>query len=286
MPKQTELIVLSLLLALLLFGCTSSAPIPSASSTPTPTITPTLIPTASTPAPSTATIPSATPTAQPTAPSETVQPQLLKSLPLDLASIDWKKVNAHRNLYESGLPISDYGHLDAAGTANERRNPQPTFFAPLGTPVLAPVDGVVAEVKVLYSGDWTIMYGTQTGHNDATWETEHVIDVLVKPGDVVKAGQQVASVSDYVCTYSKKQYGNDEYCGTGIGLTELGYLVGGNPPQHFCPFGELTDPVALPWIEAALAGARQEINQLAGKDLFKTSKWSAPNCIVTDPVSG
>ena len=229
--------------------------------------------------------PSRSKSAEPSA-SPSQELPLLKELPIDLSTVDWKKVVAHRSLFDGGLPISDFGHLDGAGTANERRNPQPTFFAPLGTVVVAPVDGVVVEVGTLYSGDSTIMFGVATGHTDVAWETEHVIEVLVHVGDKVTAGQPVAKVSDYLCTYSKAKFGNDAYCGTGIGLTELGYLVGGNPPKHFCPFGELTDPTALPKIETQLAAARQQIEKLAGKRLFDTRKWATPNCIVVDPVEG
>ena len=108
----------------------------------------------------------------------------------------------------------------------------------------------------------------------------------MKVGGRVTAGQPVASVSDYSCTYSKKQFGNDEFCGIGIGLTELGYLVGGASPKHLCPFGELTDPAALPGIESALAAARKRIEQLAGLKIWDTSDWASANCIVSTPVFG
>lgn len=211
---------------------------------------------------------------------------LLQSLPIDIAQIDWALVMQHSDLYTGGTPIADFGFLDGEGTENERRNPQPTFHVPLGTPVLAPIDGMVSEVKMLYSGDYTIMFVGSSGDRSIAWETEHVEAVLVNPGDVVRAGQPVASVSNYLCTYSKKQFGNDSYCGLGIGLVELGYLVGGAVPRHYCPFGALTDPTAIGRIESELSNARSAIEQLAGKRLFDTENWATPNCIIDEPIEG
>ena len=211
---------------------------------------------------------------------------LLQSLPIDIAQIDWALVMQHSDLYTGGTPIADFGFLDGEGTENERRNPQPTFHVPLGTPVLAPIDGMVSEVKMLYSGDYTIMFVGSAGDRSIAWETEHVEAVLVNPGDVVRAGQPVASVSNYLCTYSKKQFGNDSYCGLGIGLVELGYLVGGAVPRHYCPFGTLTDPTAIGRIESELSNARSAIEQLAGKRLFDTENWVTPNCIIDEPIEG
>lgn len=211
---------------------------------------------------------------------------LLQTLPIDLSNVDWSLVMQHADLFDGGAPISDFGDVDGAGTENERRNPQPTFFVPLGTVVVAPVDGVVWQVEQLYSGDYSIHFAQRSGQPSVTWETEHVENVLVKPGEAVKAGQPVATVSDYQCFYSRKEYGNDQYCGKGVGLVELGYLVGGNPPRHMCPFGELTAPSALPKIEAELSAARAEIERIAGKPLFDTASWASANCVIVDPIEG
>lgn len=189
-------------------------------------------------------------------------------------------------MFPGSAPIADFGFVHGEGTADERRNPQPTFYVPLGTPVLAPVDGVVVAIEPLYSGDLTIMFAAEVGAKEALWETEHVEDPSVQVGDTVRAGQPVAVVSDYSCYYSREQFGNEEWCGRGIGLVELGYLVGGAVPTHYCPFGDFTDPSALVQIEESLAAARSEIEALAGKRIFDTASWATPNCIVLDPIEG
>ena len=217
-------------------------------------------------------------------------PALLESLPLDLASIDYAAVLAFADQYTSGIsfPIADYGDGVEGSSAGEKKlNPQPTFWAPIGTPVLAPITGVVVNVQEIYSGDFTIMYAAMGGDTQGpVWETEHVLNPTVKVGDSVTAGQPVAEVSDYECFYSKKQFGNDALCNTGLGLVELGYLVTGTVPTHYCPFGEYTNPAALPTITAQLDAARALIESLKGKDYFKQDAWATPNCIVIDGIEG
>ena len=217
-------------------------------------------------------------------------PALLESLPLDLASIDYAAVLAFADQYTSGIsfPIADYGDGVEGSSAGEKKlNPQPTFWAPIGTPVLAPITGVVVNVQEIYSGDFTIMYAALGGDTQGpVWETEHVLNPTVKVGDSVTAGQPVAEVSDYECFYSKEKFGNDALCNTGLGLVELGYLVGGGVPTHYCPFGEYTSPAALPTITAQLDAARALIESLKGKDYFKQDAWATPNCIVIDGIEG
>ena len=216
-------------------------------------------------------------------------PALLESLPLDLASIDYAAVLKFADQYTNGnFPIADYGDgIEGSSVAEARLNPQPTFWAPIGTPVLAPITGVVVNVQELYSGDFTIMYAALGADmQGSVWGTEHVLNPTVKVGDSVTAGQPVAEVSDYECFYSKEKFGNDALCNTGLGLVELGYLVGGGVPTHYCPFGEYTSPAALPTITAQLDAARALIESLKGKDYFKQDAWATPNCIVLDGVEG
>jgi hypothetical protein len=118
----------------------------------------------------------------------------------------------------------DKGHTDL----------QPQFFLPLGTPVVSMVDGVVCDVPLLYSKDYSVRIaptGTKCEHEGRAqilFETEHVINPLVKLGDTVKAGQQVATVSDY----------HKDWKALGFGVVEIGvfFAKSGSPdPWHACP---------------------------------------------------
>lgn len=215
---------------------------------------------------------------------------LLESLPVDVASINYAVLAQSADLYDGvGFPLSDFGFVIPASSAGPAKaNPQPTFWAPLGTAVLAPVDGVVISVETLYSGDFSIMIGKTGQMSSYVWETEHVINVSVAPGDTVTAGQTIATVSDYECSYSRTAFGNATYCGTGIGLVELGLLHGGQVPEHFCPFASnYVDPSAAAAVSAELAAARSTIETaFADPELYEPAGWSTPDCITIDPIEG
>ena len=104
-------------------------------------------------------------------------------------------------------------------------NPQPALYAPIGTVVLAIKTGTVIKISKLYSNDYNIMIAADNDKKNV-WELEHVIDVKVKEGEKVKAGQPIAKVGDF-----------DERYTPGIGLVEFGLLINSSgPPTHVCPF--------------------------------------------------
>lgn len=128
--------------------------------------------------------------------------------------------------------FSEYGRPapENNGQGAGRLNPQPTFVAPLGTKVHSLVDGKVFKVEKLYSGDYSVMVMPEG--SELAFETEHIMDVTVKEGDSVKAGDVVGVVSDY-----------DARNLNGMGLVEIGVLLGGNPPKHMCTFDYLDESI-------------------------------------------
>src|SRR3989338_7183231 len=110
----------------------------------------------------------------------------------------------------------------------EKSSPQPTFVVPLGTPVRSLVDGVVASMPTLWSGDYSIQVTTDGQMQKWIYETEHLINPRVKVGDKVTAGQIVGEVSDF-----------NHGAPSGFGTAEIGILKGGQQPQHVCPFAYL-----------------------------------------------
>lgn len=156
---------------------------------------------------------------------------------------------------------------NAIGTVT--RNPQPVFYAPLGTSVLAPISGSVARVSKLYSGDYSIML-VSAPNSQTLWEVEHVISPRVKQGNRVKAGQVLGLVSDY-----------DARNTPGVGMVELGLLQGGTPPKHICPFLHI-DAKSKSRVHA-------ELNTILAADAARglSSAPMAPlGCIGTQPIAG
>jgi len=190
---------------------------------------------------------------------------LLVSLPVDPEAV--ALVEGSPNL--GGRSFIGFGYV-YEGAEGTRANPQPTFWAPLGTEVLAPVSGVVVGISVVWSGDESVMIAAD-GDQDWVWEVEHVIDVRVAVGDRVIAGQVVALVSDY-----------DVRNTPGVGLVELGLLQGGNPPQHFCPFSFI-DPDAEASIVAGLELMLRADAQRLGVEV---ESGEPVGCVLTEPIEG
>lgn len=162
---------------------------------------------------------------------------------------------------------------NSASAGREKANPQPTFIVPLGTKVHALVDGTVFDVPKLYSGDYSVR--VQSKGSDLIFETEHVINVKVKQGDKVKAGDVVAEVSDY----TTKGY-------AGLGLVEIGVLQGGNPPKHLCPFDYL-DPSIKASTLAKITALKQAWETYRGDStIYDESKAVIPGCLTREPIEG
>ena len=154
----------------------------------------------------------------------------LESLPIDPVAplnIDLKGAGQGKGL--TYLPFGfDTGPRGQGAIGSGSVNPQPVLYAPIGTVVLAIKTGTVIKISKLYSNDYNIMIAAENDKKNV-WELEHVIDVKVKEGDKVKAGQPIAKVGDF-----------DERYTPGIGLVEFGLLINSSgPPSHICPFKKI-----------------------------------------------
>ncbi len=169
----------------------------------------------------------------------------------------------------------DYGFFIPASSASpDKKNPQPTFLLPMGTKVFSLIDGVVVGVPKLYSGDYSVMVATS---EDSPWrfETEHVINPIVKEGDKVRAGQVVAEVSPH-----------DSQNNNGLGLVEIGILKGGGQPQHVCPFQYL-DPLIKEDIEKKITALYKAWGDYRGNPgIYNESAYVSPGCLTSDPIEG
>ncbi len=170
----------------------------------------------------------------------------------------------------------DFGFVVPANSAGpEKKNPQPTFIVPLGTKVHSLVDGTVYEVPKLDSDDYSVQI--QGEGSELLFETEHVINVLVKKGDKVKAGDVIAEVSDY----DAKNF-------AGLGLVEIGILKGGDsgPPKHFCPFDYLDDSIKDDLLAKITAFQKSWEEYRGDATIYDETNYAIPGCIMLDPIEG
>lgn len=155
----------------------------------------------------------------------------------------------------------------------DKANPQPTFIVPLGTPVRSLVDGVVANIPKVWSGDYSIQVTTDGKMQKWVYETEHIINPKVKVGDRVAAGQIIGEVSNY-----------DKGLPTGFGIVEIGILKGGNPPYHVCPFAYL-DPSVKEKLLDKIKAFYESWQQYRG-DATLYNAETTPGCLTLDPIEG
>ncbi len=171
---------------------------------------------------------------------------------------------------------SDYGIQDNRSPNDPtKRNVQPTFRLPLGTKVLAPIDGEVTQVETLYSSDYTIWFAE---NKESTWsyEMEHVINPIVKVGDKVTAGQVVAEVSTH---------GSEHH--PGFGIVEIGLFHPlDNEPTHWCPFVHFDDSIKDDMNKKILALYDAWETYLGDNSVYKNANYPVPGCATLEPTKG
>ncbi len=199
-------------------------------------------------------------------------PLLLKNIGVNLDDIVFSK--AYLKGFE--MPFMGFGYVMPArfsATGKDKGNPQPTFILPLGTKVLSIVDGVVANVPTVWSGDYSIQVSSSGEMETWMYETEHVINPLVKKGDRVKAGQVIAEVSDF----NKNM--------PGFGIVEIGILKGGNPPQHICPFDYLDPSIKDETVKKIKALYKSWEEYIGNTSLYNEDE-PVTGCVSMDPING
>jgi len=196
-------------------------------------------------------------------------PLKLKSIGVEFSDFKFTKEKLQFNRL-----FMDYGFFIPASSASaDKKNPQPTFILPLGTPVRSLVDGVVVDIPTVWSGDFSVMVGTGDEKNPWRYETEHVKNVLVKVGDKVKAGQIIAEVGSF---------GNGDP--EGYGAVEIGISKGGNPPQHVCPFAYLDDSIREETFSRMNELFKSWEDYIGDQTLYMETE--IPGCLTLDPIDG
>lgn len=160
-----------------------------------------------------------------------------------------------------------------SSSGKDKSNPQPTYVVPLGTPVRSIVDGVVAAIPTLWSGDVSIQVTEDGKMQTWVYEMEHLVNPTVKVGDRVKAGQIVGEVSDF-----------SQGAPDGYGAVEIGILKGGRTAQHVCPFAYLDDSIREETF-AKIKNLFQTWEEYVG-DQTLYNDTEIPGCLTLEPIDG
>ncbi|OGM32656.1 hypothetical protein A2803_01185 [Candidatus Woesebacteria bacterium RIFCSPHIGHO2_01_FULL_44_21] len=200
-------------------------------------------------------------------------PLKLKSIGVNFSDFKFTKERLQFNRL-----FMDYGFVipaDTSSTNKDKANPQPTFVVPLGTPARSLVDGVVAAIPTLWSGDFSVQVTADGKMQKWIYETEHLINLKVKVGDKVTAGQIVGEVSDF-------NNGAPE----GFGAVEMGILKGGNPPEHVCPFAFLDESIKEETLTKIKALYISWEDYIGDETVYDEDSYQFPGCLTLDPIEG
>ena len=205
-------------------------------------------------------------------PSNTDEPPLkLKGIGVNFEDFKFTKEKLQFDRLFMGFGFVIPGSSSSSG--QNKSNPQPTYVVPLGTPVRSLVDGIVAAIPTLWSGDYSIQVTADGKMQKWVYETEHIINPKVKVGDRVTAGQIIGEASTF-----------DRGAPAGYGTVEIGILKGGQTPEHVCPFAYLDDSVREE-IFAKMRNLFQTWEDYTGNQaLYPDSE--IPGCLTTDSIPG
>lgn len=191
---------------------------------------------------------------------------VIEHIGIEIAPFDSVTERAGDISFRGGETFIPFGKL-LEGTNGWKLTPELTFFVVEGTPVRAPISGVVSQIDVLYSDDYLIIL-RQAG---TAWEVgvEHVVDPLVKVGDAVQAGQVIATA-----TPEETPFGI-------VAFTELALWLPADSDDKMikmCPYLAFSDDLKQKF--------SAEVYELAssweahwGQDVFDESAWSQPGCL-------
>jgi hypothetical protein len=177
-----------------------------------------------------------------------------------------------KDVFDPGVQqmlFSEFGYK-MPGRPDSIGSPQPTFIVPKGTLVHALIDGEVVNIPTLHSGDFSVHM--QGEGSELIFETEHLIDVRVKVGDKLKAGDVVGVASDY----DAKGY-------NGRSLIEIGVLKSGNPPNHLCTFDYLDDSIKQDTLDK-IDALKKSWEEYRGDPNAYGDNSVIPGCVTHDPI--
>ncbi len=144
--------------------------------------------------------------------------------------------------------------------------PHPTYFLPLGTKLISPVDGVINTIKYQERDDDYEIGIIPDRFSKWTIGFDHIINLEVQEGDKVNAGDVVGEVAQ----------SNSPDLPIELGWTEL--QIGEREAPAICPFLLLNKSVKAD-IEEKITQLAEDWEKFIGKDVYSQEKWISPGCL-------
>ena len=194
---------------------------------------------------------------------------VIEDLGITIAAYESSTNRAGDITFAGGETFIPFGKL-LEGENGLKRSPELTWFVEEGTPVRAPVTGVVSQIVVLYSADYLIVL-RQPGSD---WEVgvEHVVDPLVQVGDEVQAGQHIATATPQPTPF-----------GT-IAFTELAVWLPADTDEEMikkCPYLAFDSSLEQAFSDQIYALVESWETHW-GQDVFDEASWTQPGCLIDE----
>ncbi|MBI2079261.1 hypothetical protein HYT84_00730 [Candidatus Micrarchaeota archaeon] len=171
-------------------------------------------------------------------------------------------------LFEDNYVMNKWAFVEFGAKGQRKDDPAGSnieywFYVPMETEVRAPVDGTVQIGFFEHTQDWGINFYPEGSEWIVSFE--HVVNLAVKDGDYVKAGDIVAEAAPRI---------NNE-----IAMVELAVWKGGAGIYKFCPF-EFLDESLKSTYEEKINRLATDWEEFVGKDIYKQKDWVAPGCLL------
>ena len=146
--------------------------------------------------------------------------------------------------------------------------PEVTYIVPLGTGVMAISDGIVTSIKLQETGD--VELGITRPENPLWgFGYDHVINIRIKEGDRVEAGDVIGEVSNY------SQWLRED--GYGVVEISLVNLERGYTPH--CPFKYLDESIKQDYLNKISALYKSWEKYIGNSSLYDEENNFMPGCI-------
>lgn len=163
----------------------------------------------------------------------------------------------------SDKSFGEFGELGKRKDTPNSPGVEYNYAVPIGTKVHAAGGGVVRVFYIEHTQDWGINIQPEEG---SQWNIgqEHIVNLNVKDGDMVKAGDVLGEA-----TPNKMDYAT----------TQLSVWTGGKGIIKYCPFPFLENNLK-PEYEERINQIAEEWEKFIGKDVYKQEDWVLPGCLL------
>jgi len=169
----------------------------------------------------------------------------------------------------------DYGEMVKDSSGSMKQSPEAAYIVPLGTKVRATTDGIITHITQRPESDTGFVI-TKPESPLWTFGYDHVMNLTVKKGDRVVAGQILGEVSNF----------NPWLRADGYGLVEVSVAYTNTAYIAYCPFMYLDESVKQDYLDKIKALYASWEEYMGDSSLYDENNYFIPGCIQKNLTGG